>query len=82
MTEHWQDWQTGRAKDLGLVWALRKGAHTARCILQGHPFGVEAVVLVDGDVQRTEAFRDTKALIDATADWRAAFEAKGWAVTA
>ena len=78
MPEHWQDWQTGEAKDLGEVWALRKGDHTARCVLQGHPIGVEARVLVDDDVQRTEAFRDTAAMVNATADWRAAFEAKRW----
>ncbi len=76
-TEHWQD-DHGRAKDLGMVWTLRKGMQTATCILQGHPIGTEARVLLDGDVQRTEAFRETKEMIDATAAWRAAFEAKGW----
>lgn len=79
-TEHWQDYRTGRAKDLGLVWTLRKGAHTATCILQGHPIGIEARVLLDGDVQATAAFKDTKAMIDQTTAWREAFEVKGWSV--
>lgn len=76
--EHWQDWNTGRAKDLGVVWMLTKGAHTASCVLQGHPVGIEARVLIDGDLQRTEAFRESTAMINTTWEWRQAFEAKGW----
>jgi hypothetical protein len=82
--EHWQD-STGQAKDLGVVWVLRKGAHEARCVLQGHPLGIEARVLVDGEVIATKAFRDrdrsSKAMIDETWEWRKAFEAKGWGGT-
>lgn len=76
-TAHWQD-AYGRAKDLGEVWLLTKGTRVARCLLQGHPIGVEARVLVDDDLQRTEAFKDTKAMVDATWQWREAFERKGW----
>ena len=80
-TEHWQD-AYGRAKDLGLVWELVKGTHVARCVLQGHPLGIEARVLIDDEIHRTEAFKDrdktSKALVDATWEWRQAFEAKGW----
>lgn len=76
-TEDWQDGY-GRAKDLGEVWRLHKSAHTARCLLQGHPIGIEARVLVDDEVQRTQAFRDSKAMVDATWEWRRAFEGKGW----
>lgn len=75
--EHWQD-PFGHARDLGEVWALRKAAHTARCVLQGHPIGIEARILIDGQVQRTEAFRDSQAMIDATWEWRRAFEGNGW----
>lgn len=75
--DHWQD-ASGDAKDLGEVWTLQKGRRTARCVLQGHPLGIEARILVDDEVHRTEAFRDSKAMVDATADWRAAFERKGW----
>jgi hypothetical protein len=76
-TEHWQD-AFDNAKDVGVVWVLGKNGHEARCVLQGHPMGIEARVLIDGDVQRTEAFRDSKVMLNATADWREAFEAKGW----
>lgn len=75
--EHWQD-SRGRAKNLGEVWTLQKGARVARCVLQGHPIGSEARVLIDDSVHRTEAFRDSKSMIDATWEWRRAFEAKGW----
>lgn len=76
--ESWQDFRTGQAKDLGEVWTLVKGGRQARCALQGHPFGIEAHVLVDGELHRTQAFRNQQAMIDETAAWREAFEAKGW----
>lgn len=77
-TEHWQDGH-GQAKDLGEVWTLAKGGRQARCVLQGHPLGIEARVLVDDELHRTQAFRDQTAMIDETTTWREAFEAKGWA---
>lgn len=77
MPEHWQD-ARGRAKEMGEVWVLTKNGRTARCVLHGHPIGTEARVEIDGELHRTEAFRDSKAMVDATWDWRKAFEAKGW----
>lgn len=74
----WQDHRTGRAKDLGEVWSLETNGRIARCVLEGHPLGVEGRVLVDDEIQRTEAFRDQKAMIDATTNWREMFERKGW----
>ncbi len=76
--EHWQD-DFGCAKDLGTVWVLGKGRHVARCVLQGHPIGTEARVLIDDVLQRTQAFRDPKQMVDVTWEWRTAFEDKGWA---
>lgn len=75
--EHWQD-ARGHGKYLGTVWTVTKAGRTASCVVQGHPLGMEAHILVDHEVQRTEAFRDSKAMIDATWEWRCAFEAKGW----
>lgn len=77
-------WSTGKTfGQVGLrTWALSgpsgKGTHTATCILQGHPLGAEGRVVLDGDVKATQAFRDTKSMIDTTTAWREAFEAKGW----
>lgn len=76
--EHWRDWQTGQAKDLGEVWTLEKNGRRARCVLQGHPIGTEARILVDDEIQRTEAFRNQEAMIDTTTTWREMFEQKGW----
>lgn len=76
--DDWRDHRTGRAKDLGEVWSLEKNGRIARCVLQGHPLGVEARVLVDDEIQRTETFRNQKVMLDATITWREMFEAKGW----
>ena len=75
--EHWQD-EFGCAKNLGTVWVLGKEGHTARCVLQGHPIGTEARIVIDDALQRTQAFRDSRQMVDVTWEWRAAFEAKGW----
>lgn len=74
----WRDWRTGEAKHLGDLWSLRKKGRTALCILVGHPLGSEARVVVDGDLVRSEHFKDTKRMLDTTASWRSAFESKGW----
>ena len=63
----------------GEIWTLHKGAHIAFCELWTHPLGREARLTIDGEWQRGEAFRELSALLDATADWRKQFEAKGWA---
>lgn len=76
-TEPWQDIY-GHAKDLGEVWALKKGPRVVRCVLQGHPIGSEARILVDDALVSTQAFRDTKTMVDTTTSWREAFESKGW----
>lgn len=79
--EPWQDYRTGQAKALGEVWTLEKAGRRARCVLQGHPLGLEARVLVDDELQRSQAFRNQQAMIDETAAWREAYEAKGWEST-
>lgn len=76
--EHWQDYKTGQPKHLGDLWSLRKKGRTALCILVGHPLGSEARVIVDGDLVRSEHFKDTKQMLDTTEEWRKAFEQKGW----
>lgn len=76
--EPWRDLRTRQPKVLGDVWTLTKKGRRAICILVGHPLGTEARVVIDGEVYRTEAFRDSKAMVDATWKWRQAFEEKGW----
>ena len=76
--EEWLDWRTNQPKHLGDLWTLRKGARTAACVLVGHPIGSELRVSVDGDLRRSEAFRNGTEAVTTADDWRAQFEAKGW----
>lgn len=80
--EHWKDWKTGSPKHLSDLWALRKGRHQATCVLVGHPMGSEVRVEIDGELQRSEAFREGAQAAATAEDWRKAFEEKGWAATA
>lgn len=64
-------------------WRLVNGARTARCLEAPHPLGVELRVVLgsldNDDLRRSEVFRATPAAAAAAAEWRAAFERKGWA---
>jgi hypothetical protein len=60
-------------------WRLMKAARTARCLEAPHPLGVELRVMIgDDDLRRSEVFRAKPAAAGAAAEWRAAFEQKGW----
>lgn len=76
--EHWQDWRTGQPKLLDDLWTLRKDRREAACVLVGHPLGAEIRVSVDGELQRSQAFRNGADAIALADEWRGAFEAKGW----
>jgi hypothetical protein len=71
--EDWQDWRTGQPKHLGDLWTLEKKGREALCVLVGHPLGSEARILVDGDLIRSEHFKNGKEMLDATSEWRRAF---------
>jgi hypothetical protein len=59
-------------------WKLTKGARVAVCALWNHPLGAEVRCDVDGEMWRTKASRDLGQLLDASDEWRKAFELKGW----
>src|SRR5687768_7994114 len=60
-------------------WHLVKGSHTATCTESKHPLGSELRVVIDkDDLRRSEVFREAAAASAAAAEWRAAFERKGW----
>jgi hypothetical protein len=67
---------------LGTVWTLHKGARTATCGLRTHPLGWELTAMLDGDLSRAEVVKDPLRVLDLAAEWRAAWEAKGWATGA
>ena len=78
MSEPWQDWQTGKAKHLGDLWTLEKKGKRATCVLVGHPIGCEARLEVDGDLKRSEAFKQGTEAVKAADEWRVLFEGNGW----
>jgi hypothetical protein len=62
-----------------LRWQLAKHSRSARCVERLHPLGFELrVMLGDDDLRRSEVFRDRAAADAAAAEWRAAFEQRGW----
>ena len=74
----WRDRRTGLATDLGEVWSVEKDGRRIECRLQGHPMGIEARLVFDGELRQTEAFSDSRVMIDVTNLWRLSLERKGW----
>jgi hypothetical protein len=60
------------------LWTLTRQGRTATREAHPHPLGLEVVVTVDGDIQRTETFRIVPAAEATSTEWRALFTAKGW----
>lgn len=60
-------------------WQLSKHTRSVRCTESPHPLGFELRVIVDpDDLRRSEVFREREAADRACAEWRDAFEQKGW----
>lgn len=61
------------------VWRLSKGARQVVCRQAPHPLGLELRVIVGSDdLRRSEVFRAQDLADAAAAEWRTAFEQKGW----
>ena len=74
MTERWRLVKNGRPGP-GQAGAVR----LVRCAESTHPLGLELrVILGDSDLRRSAVFRDRHAADVAAAEWRSAWEAKGW----
>ena len=62
-----------------LRWRLHKDRRVVRCLEAAHPLGRELRVMVGAsDLRRSEVFRAPAGADAAAAEWRSAFEAKGW----
>jgi hypothetical protein len=72
------EWK-GTAQRLAQCWQLSKTGKTALCLLFNHPFGWELRVHIGDELVRSEVAREADACIRTAVDWRAAFQAKGWA---
>jgi hypothetical protein len=63
----------------GRRWRLIKGAHSVSCVQSDHPLGLELRVVIDQDnLRRSEVFRAVESADAVSAEWRAAFEQRGW----
>jgi hypothetical protein len=80
-SEHELDDQSATVgRDTALVRRALEGdeGRAAVCELFTHPIGGELRLDVDGEMSRTEAGRDGKALLDLALTWGEQFKAKGW----
>lgn len=68
----------GAAREVALVWHLTKSGKYAECRLWTNPLGAEIRVDAGGQFVRSEAGRDSLALIELAAAWKAQFFEKGW----
>lgn len=76
--EHWQNID-GTPKQLGEAWRLTKRELVARCVILGHPVGQEVRVLIDEEpLAMTQTCKTTADIANVTAEWKRAFELKGW----
>ena len=68
----------GSSERVGQWWRLTKGGRAVTCDIWTHPLGGELRCEVDGEMFGTRASRSLNDLLDASREWRKAFEGKGW----
>jgi hypothetical protein len=68
----------GQPRPVASVWRLEKGGDYAECHLMTHPLGAEIRVTAAGEHERSEAGRDSLALVDKAKGWKRQFQDKGW----
>jgi hypothetical protein len=76
--EHWNG-QPTHLGDLFRVHRMREEKRLdAVCQLWTHTLGWEVRLEINGDLQRSEVFRDQDAVLTAGEQWKAAMVQKGW----
>jgi hypothetical protein len=68
----------GQPRRVASVWRLKKHEEFAECELVTHPLGAEIRLAAAGEHERSEAGRDSVALVDKAMGWKRQFEDKGW----
>jgi hypothetical protein len=69
----------GTLRELAELFALKKGNNRrARAVIVTHPLGLELRLTINGDLVRSQVFRDDGALLDEGDQWKAAMTEKGW----
>jgi hypothetical protein len=60
------------------AWFLRRGARIAECLVSRHVLGWEVRYAVDGELIRSEVFREQSVMLIEVERRKAEFESKGW----
>jgi hypothetical protein len=62
------------------LWALTKRAHRVTCTMRVHEHGLELVLLLDGELHRSQLYTLTnnRDLYREAADAKIAWQARGW----
>ena len=68
----------GTPREQALAWELNKDRRRVRCAPWSHPFGWELRATLDGELLRTQAYRDAELVLRDFDNWRAQFINKGW----
>lgn len=76
MTDDPRTWRTPH-----VLWTATLRDRQARLDILRLALGLDLRLYVDGEMVRTELFRDGHALLEAAQGWRAMMEGKGWLVT-
>ncbi len=63
---------------VGDVFVLKKGKHTAHCVLQTHPLGWELRLTAGTELLQSQVSRSQDDVLDTSERWTAAMQEKGW----
>ena len=69
----------GTPRELGELFAPKKGrVHRAKCIIVTHSLGLELRLPLNGELHRSQVFREDARLLDEGDAWKSALEVRGW----
>jgi hypothetical protein len=64
--------------EVGRAWTLQKDTRAAVCVIWTHPLGWDVRVSLNDELISSYVCRTEDATLDEVAEWRSAWEAKGW----
>lgn len=68
----------GKPFVVGDLFVLKKGNHTARCLLQTHPLGLELRLSAGSELLQSQVCRSQDDVFDTFERWKAGMQEKGW----
>jgi hypothetical protein len=72
------EWMSSNGVERTELWTLTKGKRVASCSYSGHPLGFELRCDVDGEMRRTQVFRELEPMKLEAHAWFEAFGATAW----